>query len=132
MDLNQFSIVHKEVNSQPRTIKETMFIWVQDPPLNRNLGKYQLPHIWDQLLHASPTLQHKPSQPTNQFHNYLNPLLVPPPFLNSLLPTTWWGGVPILFPMVSTHVYPKYPPPYLQQVLHQCHLDMFLHFILLV
>ena len=39
MDPNQFSIVHKEVNSQPRTIKEAMFIHVQDPPLNRNLGK---------------------------------------------------------------------------------------------
>ena len=63
MDLNQFSIVHKEVNSQPRTIKEAMFIQVQDSPLNRNLVKYQLPHIWDQLLHASPTLQQKPTNP---------------------------------------------------------------------
>ena len=61
MDPNQFSIVHKEVNSQPRTIKEAMFIHVQDPPLNRNLGKYQLPHIWDHLLQASPTLQCKPA-----------------------------------------------------------------------
>ena len=39
MDPNKFSIVHKEVKSQPRTIKEAMFICVQDPPLNRNLGK---------------------------------------------------------------------------------------------
>ena len=31
MDPNQFSIVHKEVNSQPRTIKEAMYIQVQDP-----------------------------------------------------------------------------------------------------
>ena len=61
MDPNQFSIVHKEVNSQPRTIKEAMFICAQNPPLNRNLGKYQLPHIWDHLLQASPTLQHKPA-----------------------------------------------------------------------
>ena len=64
MDPNQFSIVHKEVNIQSRTIKEAMLIHVQDPPLNRNLGKYQLLHIWDQLLQASPTFQHKPtSQP---------------------------------------------------------------------
>ena len=61
MDPNQFTIVHKEVNSQPRTIKEAMFIHGQDPPLNRNLGKYQLPHIWDHLLQTSPTLQHKPA-----------------------------------------------------------------------
>ena len=31
MDPNQFSIVHKEVNSHPMTFKEAMFIWVQDP-----------------------------------------------------------------------------------------------------
>ena len=61
MDPEQFSIVHKEVNSQSRTIKEAMFIWVQDPTLNRNLGKYQLPHIWDHLIMASPTLQCRPS-----------------------------------------------------------------------
>ena len=66
MDPNQFSIVHKEVNSQPRTIKMAMFIHVQDPPFNRNLGKYQLPHIWDHLLQASPTLQYKPANlPSN-------------------------------------------------------------------
>ena len=34
MDPEQFSIVHKEVNSHSRTIKEAMFIWVQDPTLN--------------------------------------------------------------------------------------------------
>ena len=61
MDPEQFNIVHKEVNSHSRTIKEAMFIHVQDPTLNRNLGKYQLPHIWDHLLYASPTLQCKPS-----------------------------------------------------------------------
>ena len=61
MDPDQFSIVHKEVNSHSRTIKEAMFIWVQDPTLNRNLGKYQLLHIWDHLLQVSPTLQCKPS-----------------------------------------------------------------------
>ena len=61
MNPEQFSIVHKEVNNHSRTIMEAMFICVQDPTLNRNLGKYQLLHIWDHLLHASPTLQCKPS-----------------------------------------------------------------------
>ena len=61
MDPEQFNIIHKEVNSHSRTIKEAMFIHVQDPTLNRNLGKYQHLHIWDHLLQASPTLQHKPS-----------------------------------------------------------------------
>ena len=61
MDPNQFNIMHKEVHSQARTIKEAMFIRVQDPPLNRNIGKYQLPHIWDQLLQSSPVFQPKPT-----------------------------------------------------------------------
>ena len=70
MDPNQFSIVHKEVNSQSRTIKEAMFIHMQDPPLSRNLGKYQLLHIWDHLLQASPTLQCKPANlPSNTTSN---------------------------------------------------------------
>ena len=86
MDPEQFSIVHKEVNSHSRTIKEAMFIWVQGPTLNRNLGKYQLPHIWDHLLMASPTLQCKPSSiPTTSPHLIL-PLLVPSP------PTHTGGG----------------------------------------
>ena len=71
MDSEQFSIVHKEVNNHFMTIKEAMFICVQDPTLNRNLGKYQLLHIWDHLLCASPTLQHKPSS-----------LPAPPPHLS--------------------------------------------------
>ena len=61
MDPNQFNIMHKEVHSQSRTIKEAMFICVQDPPLNRNIDKYQLPHIWDQLLQSSPVFQPKPT-----------------------------------------------------------------------
>ena len=56
MDPEQFSIVHKEVNNHSRTIKEAMFICIQDPTLNRNLGKYQLLHIWNHLLLASPKL----------------------------------------------------------------------------
>ena len=80
MDPEQFNIVHKEVNSHSRTIKEPMLIHVQDPTLNRNLGKYQLPHIWDHPLLVSPTLQCKPSSlPTTPTPP--NPLLVPPTLL---------------------------------------------------
>ena len=28
-----------------------MFIQVNDPSLNRNLDEYQLPHLWDHILH---------------------------------------------------------------------------------
>ena len=73
LDPDNFSIIHKEVHSHSRTINEAMFIWVNDPTLNRNLGKYQLPHVWDSILHASPTLQLKSSSlPTSPTH-------LPPP-----------------------------------------------------
>ena len=61
LDLDLFNIIHKEVHSHSRTIKEAMFIRVHYPTLNRNLEKYQLLHIWDNILQASPTLLLKPS-----------------------------------------------------------------------
>ena len=54
--LDNFSIVCRESQGFTRTIKEAMFIRVNDPPLNRNLGKYQLPHIWDEVLQDLPAL----------------------------------------------------------------------------
>ena len=58
--------------------------------LNRNLGKYQLPHMWDNILQDTPALQVKQS-------NLPLPLLVPPlpqvpqPPLNSSLQTKGGG-----------------------------------------
>ena len=39
-----------------RTIKEAMYHRVNNLPFNRNLGKYQLLHIWDGALQNMPTL----------------------------------------------------------------------------
>ena len=50
MSLDNFSIVGREDHNIARTIKETILIRVNDPSLNRNIGKYQLPHIWDEVL----------------------------------------------------------------------------------
>ena len=33
-----------------RAIKEAIYIRVNNPSLNRNIGKYHLPHIWDEVL----------------------------------------------------------------------------------
>ena len=33
-----------------RAIKEALYIRVNNPHLNRNIGKYHLPHIWDEVL----------------------------------------------------------------------------------
>ena len=33
-----------------RTIKEALYIRVNDASLNRIVGKYHLPHVWDEVL----------------------------------------------------------------------------------
>ena len=50
------TIVGRESQVVTWTIKEAMYIHVNDPPLNRKLGKYQLPHIWDEILQDTPSL----------------------------------------------------------------------------
>ena len=50
MSLDNFTTVDREDQSIARTIKEAILIRVNDPSLNRNVGKYQLPHIWDEVL----------------------------------------------------------------------------------
>ena len=42
-----------------RTIKESIYIRVNNPTLNRNIGKYNLPHIWDNILFNIPELKMK-------------------------------------------------------------------------
>ena len=48
--LDNFSIVGREEQNLSRLIEESMFIRVNNPSLNRNIGKYHLPHIWDEVL----------------------------------------------------------------------------------
>ena len=102
MDPNQFSIVHKEVKSQHGTIKEAMFICAQDPPLNRNLGKYQL-HTYGTIYYkhhqhysASQPSYHPTSHPTNP---HIGPPSTPCPFHHFHISpaNTIVGGTPILF-----------------------------------
>ena len=97
LDPDYLSITHKEVHSHSRTIKEAMFMCVNDPTFNRNLGKYQLLHVWDSILQASPILQLKPSSLLTSLTPSLplicnsqpSPHLAPPP-PNSL---SRWGHV---------------------------------------
>ena len=51
-----FTIMDMEAHGVTRIIKEAMFIWVDDPLLNSNLGKYQLPHIWDEVMQETQPL----------------------------------------------------------------------------
>ena len=45
-----FKIIGREDLNQIRTIKEALYIRVNDPSLNRNVGKYHLPHVWDEVM----------------------------------------------------------------------------------
>ena len=68
--LDNVSMVGKESQIVNRTIKETMLIRINDPSLNRNIDKYKLPPIWDDVSLNTPDL-YLPSQPGPQWkaHN---------------------------------------------------------------
>ena len=54
-----FKIIGREGHGISGTIKEAIYIRVNNPTLNRNVGKYNLPHIWDKVLFATPELKFK-------------------------------------------------------------------------
>ena len=72
VSLEYFTIVYRESQGITRTIKEAMFICVNDPFLNRNLGKYQLPHF--RTLNQCG-LSNKALQPPQWAHT---PIPIPP------------------------------------------------------
>ena len=56
---NNFQIIGREGHSLARNIKESIFIRANNPTLNRNIGKFNLPHIWDRVLLNTPGLNLK-------------------------------------------------------------------------
>ena len=46
---SSFNIIGKEDQGQARIIKESIYIRVNNPNLNQNIGKYNLSHIWDRF-----------------------------------------------------------------------------------
>ena len=48
--VENFSIVGRKDQNLIRTIKEALYIRVNNPSLNKNIGKYHLPNIWDEVL----------------------------------------------------------------------------------
>ena len=57
--IENFSTVGREGQNLMRTIKETLYIRVNNPSLNRNIGKYHLPHIWNDILFNTSELKLK-------------------------------------------------------------------------
>ena len=47
---NNFQIIGREGHNLARNIKESIFIRVNNPTLNNNIGKFNLPHIWHGVL----------------------------------------------------------------------------------
>ena len=59
ISVEHFNIVGREDQNLKRAIKEALYIRVNNPSLNRNVGKYHLPHIWDEVLYNIPELKLK-------------------------------------------------------------------------
>ena len=57
--VENFKIIGREGHGISRTIQEAIYIRVNNPTLNRNVGKYNLPHIWDKVLFTTPELKIK-------------------------------------------------------------------------
>ena len=108
MDSEQFNIVHKEVNSHSRTIKEAMFIHVEDPTSTENWESINC-HIYGTIYFrhhppcssSLPAFQPPPPHPPN--HPLPIPIQVPPS------PATHTGRGHILF-LVSIQCLGLIPP----------------------
>ena len=55
--MKNFIIIGREGKNIAKAIKEALYFRVNNPTLNRNLGKYYLPHIWDRVLYSIPELK---------------------------------------------------------------------------
>ena len=59
INIQNFSIVGREDQNLKRAIKEALLIRVNNPSLNRNVGKFHLPCIWDEVLFNTSELKLK-------------------------------------------------------------------------
>ena len=57
--IENFNIVGREDHNLSMAIKEALYIRVNNPSLNRNIGKFHLPHIWDEVLFNTSELKLK-------------------------------------------------------------------------
>ena len=76
---NNFQIIGREGHSLARNIKESIFIRVTNPTLNKNIGKLNLPYIWDGVLLNTPGLnlkRHAHADGHVNFNNSNTPIIV--------------------------------------------------------
>ena len=58
-----YALTNSFLMNLSRAIKEALYIRVNNPSLNRNIGKYHLPHIWDEVLLNTSELKLKKNWP---------------------------------------------------------------------
>ena len=58
--IENFNIVGREDQNLSRAIKEALYIRVNNPSLNKNIGKFHLPHIWDEVQHLRTKIEIRP------------------------------------------------------------------------
>ena len=56
---NNFQIIRREGHNLARNIKESIYISINNPTLNNNIGKFNLSHIWDRVLLNTKSLNLK-------------------------------------------------------------------------
>ena len=68
---NNFQIIGREGHNLARNIKESIYIRVNNPTLNNNIGKFNLFHIWDRVLLNTKglTLNNQSNNNNNQLTN---------------------------------------------------------------
>ena len=54
---DNFNVIGSKGQDLTRLIKESSYIRVNNPTLNRNIGKFQLNRIWDRVLFSTPALK---------------------------------------------------------------------------
>ena len=135
LDPNQFNIVHKKVNSQSRTIKEAMFICIQDPP-QQEFGQVPTATYMGPALTCITNIPAQTNTTANNHSQSITPILVPslPPHSTttylSHYPFRWGGNIlfPIIIPIGKyMHLSQTPPSPYLHLDPQQCHLGKFLY-----
>ena len=105
-----FSVVGREEQNLSSWIKESMFIRVNGPSLKKNIGKYHLPHLWDEVLNNSRELKLK-----------VDSVFIPSAtkaIRSAYIPTMWLFHLPQGNNISPSHVWQQHQPSYTWQYHH--------------
>ena len=62
ISMDTVEVLDRDDDWQRRGVREAIYIRVNKPDLNRDQGRYQLPHSWDNLLWSRVSKVEKPRQ----------------------------------------------------------------------